>query len=278
MPRLEISVLGPFRASVDGRPVTGFESNKVRALLAYLAAEPGRPHARAALADLLWPDRPDRDALACLRCALLNLRQALNDGATQPPFLSVTRQDLAFNLKSDHWLDVAQFDALVRCGEPPALMVATTLCRGEFLEGLSVAGGEAWDEWVALRCGQLGRRMFRALSSLADAFERCGEYELARYYAQRQVEREPWQEEAHRQLMRALALGGHRSAALVQFEACRRGLAVGLDVEPAKETLELYEAIRDGVLEPALRPVAARDDGMRLPELSPRSEAADPSC
>ncbi len=49
MARLEIRLLGPFQASLDGTPVTGFESGKVRALLAILAAEPGRPHPREAL-------------------------------------------------------------------------------------------------------------------------------------------------------------------------------------------------------------------------------------
>lgn len=47
MARLQISLLGPYQAVMDGQPVTGFESNKVRALLAYLAVKltdptPGR--------------------------------------------------------------------------------------------------------------------------------------------------------------------------------------------------------------------------------------------
>ena len=105
-----------------------------------------------------------------------------------------------------------------------------------------------FEEWLTLKREQVNRRMFRALRSLADHFERQGDYEQARNYAQRQVEREPWQEEAHQQLMRVLALGGHRAAALAQFETCRRLLATELDVAPARETVLLYEAIRDGKL------------------------------
>ena len=48
--------------------------------------------------------------------------------------------------------------------------------------------------------------------------------------------------------MRALALGGQRSAALAQYEACRRLLADELGVEPAPETTALYEQIRRGTL------------------------------
>jgi DNA-binding SARP family transcriptional activator len=40
--------LGPFHVTLDGKPVAGFESNKVRALLAYLAVEADRPHSRGA--------------------------------------------------------------------------------------------------------------------------------------------------------------------------------------------------------------------------------------
>jgi len=46
MARLQISLLGPFQAALDGKPVTGFESNKVRALLTYLAVEADRSHPR----------------------------------------------------------------------------------------------------------------------------------------------------------------------------------------------------------------------------------------
>ena len=49
MSRLTLSTLGPLQVTLDGKPVTGFESNKVRALLAYLVVEAGRPHSRDAL-------------------------------------------------------------------------------------------------------------------------------------------------------------------------------------------------------------------------------------
>ena len=53
MARLSLSVLGPFQAALDGEPITDFESDKVRALLAYLAVESERPHRRETLAGLL---------------------------------------------------------------------------------------------------------------------------------------------------------------------------------------------------------------------------------
>jgi len=45
MARLELSFLGPFQVRLGSQPVTGFEADKVRLLLAYLAVESSRPTA-----------------------------------------------------------------------------------------------------------------------------------------------------------------------------------------------------------------------------------------
>ena len=110
MPRLTLSFLGCFHVCLDDRPVTDFKSNKVRALLAYLAVEADRPHRREALAGLLWPDWPDRDALSNLRYALASLRRAIGDHTAAPPFLLITPHTIQFNPASDHWLDVAELE------------------------------------------------------------------------------------------------------------------------------------------------------------------------
>ena len=90
MARLSIYLLGPLRVFLEGQPVAGFESDKVRALLAYLAAEPGRPHRREALAGLLWPDRSEKSARACLRSALTNLRQVIDEPHAVTPCLIIS--------------------------------------------------------------------------------------------------------------------------------------------------------------------------------------------
>ena len=84
MVHLSLSFLGPFQVTRDGQPITGFESSRVRALLAYLAVEADRPHSRESLVGLLWPDWPQPSATANLRQALANLRRAIGDRQTQP--------------------------------------------------------------------------------------------------------------------------------------------------------------------------------------------------
>jgi DNA-binding SARP family transcriptional activator len=77
MTQLEINLLGTFQAKLDGEVVTGFRSDKTRALLAYLLVEGTRTHRRDWLATLLWGEFDDRSARRSLSSALANLRHLL---------------------------------------------------------------------------------------------------------------------------------------------------------------------------------------------------------
>jgi predicted ATPase len=127
-----------------------------------------------------------------------------------------------------------------------------TLYRGEFLEHFSAGDSHLFEEWVLLKREWFHREAMEALIHLANYHERRGDMRQARRYAQRQVEMEPWREEAHRQLMRLLALDDQRSAALAQYRACREALAGELGIEPTDETTALNESIRAGEAAPAL--------------------------
>ena len=255
MARLSLTLFGPFQVTLDGEPVTGFDSDKVRALLAYLAVEADRPHRRESLAGLLWPDWPERSARKNLSGALYNLRQVLGDRDATPPFLLVDREAIQFNLYSDHTLDVADFVALVKevsaemdAAQADALEEAVSLYRGPFLEGYSLPDSAPFEEWALLRGEELRRLALHAQGQLAAYWEQVGELDRALEAVRRQVVLEPGEEEGHRHLMRLLALSGRRGAALAQYEACRRALAEELEVEPSVETTSLYEQIRDGEL------------------------------
>ena len=250
MTHLSLSLLGTFQVTLDGESVTSFKSDKVRALLAYLAVEADRPHRREMLAGLLWPEWTDRDALSNLRYSLYDLRGAIGDRTAEPSFLTITRDALQFNTDSDYSLDVAVFEHHLAEGKSTisSLQSVVSLYRGPFLEGFSIGDSPAFEEWALFKREQIGRQVLSALERLTAVHEQRGEYEQAQRYVRRQLELEPWQEEAHQQLMRLLAFSGQRSAALAQYEACRRLLAEELSVEPTRETTALYESIRDGRL------------------------------
>lgn len=259
MAQLSLTLMGPFEALLDGQVATGFQSAKVRALLAFLAVEMARPHARETLAGLLWPNVPDDCAHHSLNQALSNLRHAIHDDAATPHFLIVSRQCVQFNPRSEHWLDVEAFDGLTGWrsdrpmgwegngslnGESVAQSVA--MYRGPFLEGFSLADSQPFEEWALVQRERLHRLALERMHQLAETHAGRGEVEPALYYARRQLELDPWLEEAHVQVMRCLALAGRRSEALAQYSICTRLLARELAVEPSPATTRLYEQIRDG--------------------------------
>ena len=253
MAHLSLSLLGPFQATLDDQPITSFESAKVRALLIYLAVEADRPHAREALAGLLWPNWPDRAALRNLSYALSDLRQAIGDRRAQPPFLLIMRNTIQFNTASDYTSDLERFRQTLGTPSLRSLAVdslrqAVNLYRSRFLDGFS-CDSDAFEEWVLFEREQLEQQAFSALRCLTEHYERHGDYPHAAACARRQLELEPWDEEANQQAMRALAFSGQRSAALAQYESCRRLLMQELGIAPSPETTSLYESIRDGVFE-----------------------------
>jgi DNA-binding SARP family transcriptional activator/RecA/RadA recombinase len=243
---LSVWLLGPPQIRMDRDSVSSLRSDKALALLAYLIVESDRAHRREKLAGMLWPDYAESSARANLRRALADLRLSMGDRHATPPYFHTTRETIQFNADSDYWLDVAAFADLV-C-DPTSLEQAVALYQGTFLEGFSVSDAPFFEEWALLKKEQLERQFSELLHRLVSTYERRGEYERAQRYAWRRVELEPWDEQAHRQLMQLLALTGQRNAALAQYETCRSLLARDLGAEPDQKTTTLYESIRDGAL------------------------------
>ncbi|MBU1660364.1 MAG: tetratricopeptide repeat protein [Chloroflexi bacterium] len=254
---LTFQLLGGLTISREGRPVSGFHSRKEEALLAYLAVT-GRPHTRLFLAGLFWGDLPESRALANLRRALTHLRAVAGE------HLRITRQVVEFERESDYWLDVEVFEEQVcksaswqvgkvacgRVGEYASTRVrelgeAVTLCRGDFLAGFYVKGCPAFEEWVFGERERLRRLAIETLRTLIAVHRVRGEYPAAIAYAHRLLALDLWLEETHRELMLLLALSGQRTAALAQYEQCRRLLAEELGLEPLEETRALYERLVD---------------------------------
>jgi len=260
MARLEISLLGAFQVSEDGKLVTQFETTPARALLIYLVLHPGMPFRREVLADLLWQDQSRSEALHALRQTLNRLRRAIGSRESNPSLLQITRQTIQLNPDSDYWLDTEAFTNLVdtvhehshrrleACGScVQRLTQAADLYRGDLLSGFYLES-LPFQEWLTMERERFHRQAMETLYHLAECHNQRGEYRQAQRYARRQLELEPWREEAQRQLMVALSLSGQRSAALAQYEACRRTLSEELGVEPEAETRTLEEQIRDGNL------------------------------
>jgi predicted ATPase/DNA-binding SARP family transcriptional activator len=241
--------------------VVGFRSDKVRALLAYLAAEHRRPWPRSQLAGLLWPDLGEKEAHNNLRNAISNLRTLLGDQQRARPFLLINGDTLQFNTQADCWMDVKAFLEL-SASEPndiENLEKSLELFQGDFLEGFFVDSAP-FEEWQLLTSQHMRSKVLEVLHLLVLYYDRSAKPDQALRYARRWVELEPLDEHAQQSLLRMLWGKGQRNAALAHFEAYRGQLLSELGVEPAPETLKLYEQIRGGQVQANLNQTTYPDE------------------
>ena len=185
-----------------------------------------------------------------LRVLLSRLRSRLGEAGAH--LLRTNRLEVQFDsTHADCWLDVIATDRLITQAAATKdeacialLEQAAALHRGEFLQGLTLDGCEAFDQWLMnqreLHLAALGD----VLSELVQLYDGGRHYGNMIRVATRQLELDPLNEAAHRTLIRALAAQGKHAQALTQFNLCARRLQEALGIPPAPETQALADYIR----------------------------------
>lgn len=244
---LQVSVMGRLQLRIDGALFEGTLSAKAQALLCYLAVT-GRPHSRAALANLLWCDMPEADSRRNLRGVLAKLRPFFHH------YLIISHKSLAFNTDSAYWLDVQAFhEGLSRFStshDLDELRTCVDLYRGNFLEDFRIKNAPNFEDWQAQQGLELNNTAIQLLLPLIDGYIKKSAYKLAIEYSRRLLGIDSLHEDGHRRLMLALALSGQRSAAMAQYANCRELLYAKLQVKPSEETAVLHQHILSGRIQP----------------------------
>jgi ABC-type oligopeptide transport system substrate-binding subunit/DNA-binding SARP family transcriptional activator len=256
---VQLWFLGTVEIKRDGEPVRGFRSRKALALLGYLAVH-SQSIPRERLVDLFWEDKSETQGRSNLSWVLGRISSLLHG------CLQADRHTVQLRRPCPYWLDVDAFGELEGQKDIASLESAIALYRGEFLEGMYLEGCAEFEIWLVGERERWHQRATDVLEELIACHSQRGEHDEALHFARRLLALEPWREETHRQVMRLLAWSGQRGAALAQYEACCQALAGELSVEPAAETTQLYERIRDGELEtPVSTPIYLPDFSISFP-------------
>jgi DNA-binding SARP family transcriptional activator/predicted ATPase len=248
-PELRIRTLGTPQVWLGEVPLT-FRRRKSLALLVYLALT-GRAHGREVLASLFVDRASDAQAREQFRTTLTSLVEQVG------PFVLVTRDTIALDRAQPSWLDADELQAATlgpsegaAAADPQRLERAVALYEGPFLSGFALHDAPLFEDWMQKQRARLERLHVQALQLLLERAHEGGEEEAALRWTTRLLAAEPWQEEAHRQMMRLLARRGQRQAALEQYAVCRRVLREELSSMPQAETQALYEQLRAGPVAP----------------------------
>lgn len=237
---LSMRLLGPPELSLGGRPLS-VRRRKALGLLAYLALTE-QPAARATVGLLFAGESSEPLALQSLRVQLAELREHL------ARHLILSRQMLAFNYDSPHWIDVHEFErGLVEAStdDLSALAAATDLYRGDLLAGLAIQNASGFDAWLAAERQRLRQLALGALHTLLDAYAEARDLSAGLPVAERILAMQPTDEGCARIAMDLLAAHGEREQALQLYERCRAALCERSQGAPQPETTAVYVHIRD---------------------------------
>jgi DNA-binding SARP family transcriptional activator/tetratricopeptide (TPR) repeat protein len=224
-----VRLLGGLTIAVDGQPVDPPASRRAQSLLGWLALNPGM-HARSTVAGRFWPDVLDSSARQSMRSAAWALRRAL--GPTGEQVLHATRDEIGIDGITT---DVGQFEWLVA---EDRLVDAVALVRGDLLAGLD-------DDWIHEARDEQRARLAVVLERLANGADKAGDARAAVDWTRKWAALDPLAEAPARALMRRLAAGGDRAAALAVYARLRERMRLELQVSPSAETREVAAAMRE---------------------------------
>lgn len=234
---LDLFTLGGLRFMLEHEPVTHLRSRTAEALFVYLVCQ-GRPLPREWLAEYFWPERTHATCLVNLRVALHRLNKTFAD------HLVVTRQSVGLRDDQLPYLDRADFERLLAQGQPRE---ALGLYRGDFLRGFHLPGSPAFEAWAHEERDRLHDLALGAYQELVLQHAASAQADEAIRLARGLLQLEPYHEATQRLLLRLLAQGGRRQAAIEGFESFRARLLDDLGLEPEDASLALLEQVRSGV-------------------------------
>ena len=246
-PALRVSALGPLEIERDGVvvPHAAWKYARPRELFLFLLTHPeGRSREQIGLA--FWPDASAAQVKNNFHVMLHHLRRAL--GRADLVVFENDRYQVNWSLGVE--LDVARFERGATAARralraTPAsaeaaerLRASLALYRGDFLVG------ESAGDWHLEIRDQLRRVWVEGLLALGTYYSMTEAFDEAVEVYRTVVRVDELNEEAHRQLMAALARAGHRGEALRLYDRFAEQLESDLGARPERKTMLLYDQLK----------------------------------
>jgi DNA-binding SARP family transcriptional activator/predicted negative regulator of RcsB-dependent stress response len=248
---LAVKMLGPievYRNQSEPSPDDAWRLSKSLHILCYIASRRNHRATKDALVALFWPDA-DADTIAKnFHPMISHARKALNLGQViKKDFILYREGAYLLNPQYRYQIDTEEFELRIvearrkrQSGDADAAAALTVhavgLYRGDFLEDLYI-------DWVEELQSYYRDLYLEALKDLAGYYADRGDHEEVIRYGQRILQRDPYREDAHCQVMEAYVGMGNRAAAIDQFDRLRRLLRSELGVTPLPATVAKYESL-----------------------------------
>ena len=252
---IQVFLLGPFELRTGGVRLSdrGWRTNKAKELFALLLLDRQRALSRDELIAQLWPDTDTASAVSNFHFTLHALRKALAAaGASEATSVMRTEAGYRLALPATIHVDIDVFRRSLRRGREARdagrardatqhLRTAVAVYRGQFLADLTAP-------WIDRQREETDRQLVLAAKELALLELEWKEPKAAIRPLERLLEREPYDEEAHRLLMRAHHEAGDHALAIRHYQALETMLRRDLGAEPEAATKELHQRQKRAVV------------------------------
>ncbi|EHR60280.1 AfsR/SARP family transcriptional regulator [Saccharomonospora cyanea] len=234
---MDFAVLGPVRASLDGRPVP--LRGKRSAVVSTLLLHPDVAVPRERIVAWLW-DEPPKSAVANVQTYVSQLRRASVD---------IAPEGRAYRIPLDgHRLDLVEFEDAVRSARRAVTAGELDVAHSEFGRAFTLWRGRPAEnaplaDAALPRIAELEERARSARAEWVEVRLHLGLHDEVISELTVLVEAEPLRERSWRQLMTALHHSGRRAEALQVYARARTTLVDELGVEPGPELRDLHLAI-----------------------------------
>ncbi len=253
-PTLTVYCLGTFRVYVNETLIDNWNGNTARAIFKYMVIHRKRPIPLEVLMDLFWHDDEQESARRNLYQAIYLLRQALQIGTPDFPYVLSINGCYGLNPDLKIWLDSQSFDTHYQNGQKFEMNgsclkaireyeAADTLYEGDFL------AEDIYEEWPTALRQHLKNAYLDILNRLSRYHYQQKNWAMSITYNQKLLHADTCREDAHRGLMRAYFHQSQRHLALRQYHHCIEALKNELGVSPDPQTINLYHQIKDGRLQ-----------------------------
>ncbi|ESA37954.1 adenylate cyclase [Leptolyngbya sp. Heron Island J] len=242
-PSLKVCLFGDFCLLNRGETVAGLRGRSQQ-LLAYLILYRQAPQPRRRIAEALWPETQNSQALANLRKELHYLRQV---NAPIDSLLVIAPKTLYWQPQIPCDVDIVTFETALANAQNAEDETAILALETAMLECRSECQGELWlncdAEWIYPEQVRIRQNYIRALARITQLLQSLGEIDRAIAFGQRWLQADPLDEGATQSLMKLYGEIGDRATALRIYHQCMTTLQAELGVNPSPKTAGIYQRL-----------------------------------
>lgn len=244
---IAVQMLGTFCIIIQDLTIK-LPSSRGLSLLKYLLLHHKQNSPREVLMEVFWPETEPETARNNLNVTIYSLRRALRKVTDLSMIVYGNgTYGLAPDLKI--WLDVEEFEGRVQAGQRLEARNQITAAVVEYETAISIYQGDfleenPYEEWTIIDRERLRITYLDMLDHLSHIYFDQEHYAACITTCQLLLARDRCREDAHCLLMRCYSRQGQNYLALRQYHICVEELHAELEVEPAPETMQLYDLIR----------------------------------